>query len=60
MGRRDADAGRGAHGLEQIGCELAQGVVEGGDGAGRHREPAVGVTEDRANGHAGLLPLTEG
>lgn len=52
MRRRDADAGRGAHGLEQIICKLAERIVERGDGVSRHREPAVGIADDRANGHA--------
>src|SRR4051794_38119953 len=51
MRRGDADAGRGAHRLQQVGCQLAQAAVEGGDGAGGHCEPAVGIADDGPNGH---------
>ena len=35
-------------------CKLVQAVVEGDDGAGRHREPTVGMADDGTNGHAGF------
>ena len=51
MRRGDPDAGRGMHGLEQVGRQLAQRVVKCGHGLRREREPGVGISDDGADGH---------
>ncbi len=49
--RRQAHAGRGVHGLGHVLDQLADAVVDRGDGLGFLAQPRIGVVEDGANGH---------
>ena len=51
MRRGDADAGRAAHRVEQIGRKLAQIGVEAHDGRRRHAQTRIGKTQDRTWRH---------
>ena len=53
MRRGDPDPRRGVHGLQQVAGEFAQRAVKHGHGLRRERQPRVGITDDRADGHAG-------
>jgi len=51
MRRRDPDAGRGAHRLQQVARQFVQRIVKRRDGPRREREPGVGIANDGADGH---------
>ena len=60
LGRGEADAGGGVHGLQHVVGQAAQFGVEGRDRCGLLLEDRIGVVVNAQNGHPLLLKTTAG
>jgi hypothetical protein len=57
---RQADATFGVHGLQHVGHQGADALVDGGHGAGHGVQAGVGVGEDGKQGHGTVRELLSG